>query len=331
MPLRAQALAMSDENTRIQAVIKVTRYTTEFKACWDQFVRESRNATFLLLRDYMDYHNERFVDHSLLVHDAKGTLLALLPGNQSDRTLQSHGGLTYGGVISATSMTTPTMLAVFDALVSYLREQGFEKLAYKTIPSIYHRYPAQEDHYALFRLDARLTRRDVLSVIAQESRIPFQKRRQRKITQAGKLALEVRTVDEYGPFWAILEDNLAAAHGVKPVHTLDEIQMLAQRFPQNIRLHVCLEACNVIAGVVVFDTGRVAHMQYISTSLRGRETGALDLLFATLIEHDYAQRVYFDFGISNEDNGRHLNIGLIEQKEGFGARTVVHDFYELTL
>lgn len=322
---------MSHENTKDRAVIKVTRYTREDKARWDPFVSASRNATFMLLRDYMDYHSARFIDHSLLVHDAKGALLALLPANQLDGTLQSHGGLTYGGVISAATMTTPNMLEVFDAVVLYLREQGFKRLAYKTIPSIYHRYPAEEDRYALFRLDARLTRRDVLSVIAQESRIPFQKRRQRKITQASKLALEIRTADVFGPFWAILEENLAAAHGVKPVHTLDEIQMLAQRFPQNIRLHVCLEEGNVIAGVVVFDTGRVAHMQYISTSLRGRETGALDLLFATLIERDYAQRAYFDFGISNEDNGKHLNLGLIEQKEGFGARAVVHDFYELTL
>ncbi|PYE16608.1 acetyltransferase (GNAT) family protein [Paraburkholderia silvatlantica] len=312
-------------------MIKVTRYTSEDKARWDQFVSESRNATFLLLRDYMDYHSTRFIDHSILVHDAKGALLALLPANQHDGTLQSHGGLTYGGVISAASMTTPTMLEVFDAVVLYLREQEFKRLTYKTIPSIYHRYPAEEDRYALFRLDARLTRRDVLSVIAQDSRIPFQKRRQRRIAQATKLALEIRTAGEFGPFWAILEENLAAAHGVKPVHTLDEIQMLAKRFPQNIRLHVCLEESNVVAGVVVFDTGQVAHMQYISTSLRGRETGALDLLFATLIERDYAQRAYFDFGISNEDNGRHLNVGLIEQKEGFGARAVVHDFYELTL
>lgn len=40
---------------------------------------------------------------------------------------------------------------------------------------------------------------------------------------------------------------------------------------------------------------------------------------------------YFDFGISNENNGRFLNRGLIAQKEGFGARTIVHDFYELSI
>ena len=45
----------------------------------------------------------------------------------------------------------------------------------------------------------------------------------------------------------------------------------------------------------------------------------------------YADRRYFSFGISTEQAGQYLNEGLIAQKEGFGARTVVHDFYEWNL
>ena len=37
------------------------------------------------------------------------------------------------------------------------------------------------------------------------------------------------------------------------------------------------------------------------------------------------------FGISTEDNGRILNDGLIFEKEGFGARSVCYDTYELDL
>ena len=32
-----------------------------------------------------------------------------------------------------------------------------------------------------------------------------------------------------------------------------------------------------------------------------------------------------------KNEGRFLNAGLIAQKEGFGARAVVHDFYELEI
>ncbi|GLW61730.1 hypothetical protein Hthe01_20790 [Hydrogenophilus thermoluteolus] len=35
--------------------------------------------------------------------------------------------------------------------------------------------------------------------------------------------------------------------------------------------------------------------------------------------------------LSSEQKGRYLNEGLIFQKEGFGGRVIVHDFYELEL
>ena len=48
-----------------------------------------------------------------------------------------------------------------------------------------------------------------------------------------------------------------------------------------------------------------------------------------LINQQYTDKEYFDFGISTEDNGRYLNEGLITQKQEFGGRGVVYDFYEL--
>ncbi|GJH02907.1 GNAT family N-acetyltransferase [Paraburkholderia terrae] len=309
--------------------MKATRYTKADAGQWDAFVSASRNATFMLQRAYMDYHSDRFADHSLFFHNDKNQLVALLPANERDGVLQSHGGLTYGGVICDDSMTTPRMLEVFDALLEYLRSNGLNSLIYKTIPHIYHVNPTEEDRYALFRVDARLYRRDVLSVIALDRRLPFQKRRERKINQARKLGLVIEASDDFEAFWAILESNLAAAHGVKPVHSVGEMRLLHSRFPEQIRLHVCKENGVVVSGVVMFDSARVAHVQYISSSERGREIGALDLLFATLIERDYAHQAYFDFGISNEQDGKVLNVGLIEQKEGFGARAIMHDYYEL--
>ena len=62
--------------------------------------------------------------------------------------------------------------------------------------------------------------------------------------------------------------------------------------------------------------------------MEGRNVGALDFIIDKLINEVYSNKKYFDFGISNEDGGRFLNTGLIAQKEGFGARAVVHDFYE---
>ena len=75
----------------------------------------------------------------------------------------------------------------------------------------------------------------------------------------------------------------------------------------------------------------MAHVQYIGSSEEGRGAGALDLIFDELLTVHCTGRRSFDFGISNEEGGRKLNRGLIDQKEGFGARTVAHDHYTLDL
>ena len=77
------------------------------------------------------------------------------------------------------------------------------------------------------------------------------------------------------------------------------------------------------------DMGHVVHTQYLASSAEGKRDGALDLLLHNLITVVYADRSYFDFGVSTENGGGYLNEGLIFQKEGFGARSVVYDTYEM--
>jgi len=87
----------------------------------------------------------------------------------------------------------------------------------------------------------------------------------------------------------------------------------------------------LIAGTVIYESANVAHAQYIAVSELGRSCGALDLLFHYLLTQEYKEKKYFDFGISTESDGQHLNTGLIEFKEGFGGRSVTHDSYKIGL
>jgi hypothetical protein len=278
----------------------------------------------------MEYHRDRFCDHSLLLYGDKGTLCAVLPAHETEMGLWSHGGLTYGGLVTDFLMTTPLMLEVFEALIEYLKSNHLDFLRYKTVPYIYHRAPAEEDRYALFRLGARLYRRDVLTVLANAmSNAPTQERRRRGVTKAQKMGVKMRTAREFHRFWPILEQNLKASHGAMPTHSLQEISLLHQRFPENITLHVCEEHDQIVGGVVMYRSSPVAHVQYVAASPRGREIGALDLLFFDLIEQERTRFSYFDFGISNERDGQILNVGLINFKEGFGGRAIVHDHYDL--
>jgi hypothetical protein len=114
--------------------MKVRRYIAADQPAWDGFVATSKNGVFLFERGYMDYHADRFSDHSLLVYDDKDGLIALLPANRCDDSLISHGGLTYGGLITDERMKTPRMLAVFDDMRTYCADQRISEIVYKAIP-----------------------------------------------------------------------------------------------------------------------------------------------------------------------------------------------------
>ena len=87
----------------------------------------------------------------------------------------------------------------------------------------------------------------------------------------------------------------------------------------------------MLAGVLLFETATVAHCQYMGATAEGKAIGAMNVLVDHLLTAIYGHKKYFDFGISTEQQGQYLNEGLIRNKESYGARTVVHDFYEIVL
>lgn len=310
--------------------VDVQRYESRDSGAWNDFVRASKNGTFLFDRDYMDYHSDRFVDHSLVLRDEDGRILALLPATERDNELHSHAGLTYGGLVLGNATGSVAAIGMIEAICAYLPTNGLAVLHYKTIPSIYHQQPAEEDRYALFRAGAALTRRDVLSVVPREGRLKYQERRARGVRSAAKADVEVVESQDFEPFWRVLGDTLRERFGARPVHSLEEIILLRSRFPESIRLFEARVEGLTAAGCVIFETARVAHVQYIATSAAGKKIHGLDAVFDHLLRNVYPDKHFFDLGGSNGDAGDMLNTGLVEQKEGFGARTIVHDYYALT-
>lgn len=312
-------------------MLEATLYTPTAADEWNAFVAQSRNATFLFARGYMDYHADRFEDCSLVVRDAKGEICALLPADRRGDLVRSHGGLTYGGFLIDDRMTLPLMGEVFSSAAAALRASGVTRVFYKTVPRIYHSMPADEDAYWLFRTGARLSRRDVLTVVECGRAAPIQERRVRSIRKARKSGLEARDSSDFDSFWEILGANLQARYGVAPVHSVAEIKLLAGRFAEGIRLAAAYDGDTMLAGAVVYVSRNVCHVQYNAATPAGKDASALDLVLDYLLGQYGPAVRYFDFGASTEQDGRYLNEGLVDYKEGFGARTVVHDMYDWDL
>lgn len=310
--------------------IRVEPYAPKFKACWDGFVRAAKNGVFLFHRDYLEYHADRFHDFSMMFFQ-EDRLVALMPANLRDGACVSHGGLTFGGIITDQRMTTGMMLEVFRALMGELQMRGVQKLVYKAVPHIYHTLPAEEDLYALFLRRARLARRDVSSTVACGRKLPLLKGRRGALKRGKGQGIKVARSESFARFMAIEEANLESSHGVRPAHSAAELQLLAGRFPENIKLFAAERQGEMLAGVVIYESSNVAHAQYIGATPQGKSLGAIDCIVDVLLNEVYAGKPYFDFGISTVDNGRTLNAGLVQNKESYGARATMYDFYELSL
>lgn len=310
--------------------MEIKQYKEEYKQLWDDYVRLSKNGTFLLCRDFIEYHGNKFADHSLLFFE-DGKLLAVLPGHIQDDIFYSHAGLTYGGFVLSPSIRIAQVTSMFDTLTKHLKNLGIKKIVYKTIPHIYHRYPAEEDLYALFRHGAKLHTRSISSTIYLPKKIPYSDLRKRGIIKARKNNLRVMESNDLESFWKILTNNLQIKYDAHPVHTLEEISYLKEKFCDEIKLFSVADNNNeMVAGSVVFETPTVAHIQYIAATNTGKEAGAMDMLVDHII-NNYPDKRYFDYGISTENGGTYLNENLIAQKEGFGARGTVYDIYSIDL
>lgn len=303
---------------------------------WDGLVDRSRNGTFLFKRAYMDYHADRFRDISLIISrdgDSARPVALLAAAVSPDGSLVSHGGLSYGGLIMDDSIYAPDVLEIFSQIKEYYRSEGFAELRYKAIPHIYHNIPAEEDIYALFRNGARLVETNISSVINLSAPLPFSRTQRYHANRAEKSGIIVDRSDDYAAYWELLSALLDKKYSTRPVHTLDEITLLASRFPDNIRLYLARsQQGEVLAGSVIYLAGRVAHAQYIGASEEGKRRWALPLLFRHAIAEAAAAGMrYFDFGTSNEDHGHYLNEGLITQKSQLGGRGIAYNIYSLPL
>lgn len=308
---------------------KVLQYKPSYKNDWDTFTLKSNQQTFLFLRDFMDYHSDRFQDYSLMLYK-DDELIALLPANKVGDAVYSHQGLTYGGLIYKSTLQSQEFIGILKTVLEYLSENGIKSLLIKELPFVF--LDNQTNNplaYLCFKLNAQLQRMDIHSTLELKFK-RYNKSRKSGYKRGLKNNLIVKEVDDFEDFWnTILIPNLDNKHDVKPVHSLEEIQLLKSRFPNKIRQFNVYHNNIIVAGTTIFETKHVAHSQYISGNRDKNTLGSLDFLHHYLLEDIFGDKTYFNFGISNENNGQHINEGLQYWKEGFGARSITQGFYKI--
>jgi hypothetical protein len=317
-------------SSTLDSNFEVRPYAPADRGLWDGLVERSRSRHFLFRRDYMDYHRDRFEDASAIVLD-NGVPVAIFPANRAGIDIVSHGGLTFGGILSGPELTARRTVAVLRALCIAYAASGAERLVYKAVPAIYDWMPAEEDLYALFVLGASLVRRECSAALRPLDRPPLSKGRRSAVRRAHQAGFDIGRDPAVAEFMELDREALRRRHGAEPVHSPAEMDSLAAALPDNIKLFSARRDAKMMAGVIVYETPTVAHTQYIAASEAGYEAHAIDAVIDHLLHEEYVDKPWFDFGTSNADGGQMLNVGLIRNKESWGARTIIHDTYQLDL
>jgi len=306
------------ENSYLKT-LRVQQYHDDHKLAWDTFCEVSNADTFLFQRDFMEYHKERFQDFSLLVLE-DDTIVSILPAHLENNKVCSHRGLTYGGVVFKKHIGLKKSLLVFEAILKFLESQKISQLELTLLPKIYEKKGSDQLKYALFLTEAVLMSRDVISVIDLRLPVTLKSLRKRGVKKGEKEQLVIKQDNDFKSFWTeILEPLLQSQFQTKPVHTLEEILSLAEKFPKHIKQYNVYKEDKLVAGTTVFEMNDVAHTQYIAGNDDRQQLGSLDFLFYHLTTETYKDKNYLSLGTSNADAGKQLNVGLQTWKEGFGA------------
>ncbi|WP_169515059.1 GNAT family N-acetyltransferase [Hymenobacter norwichensis] len=317
--------------------LRVEPYTPTQVAAWNALVASSANGPFLFARTFLNYHQDRFEDHSWLVWQGsklRAVFVAAVAHTTTEpTTLVAHPGLAYGGLVTAVGVKYAETAAMLDLLRVAWQTAGFRYLLVRPVPRVFCQQFSENQAFWLHQQGAELSNREMNSVLdlTQPVHIGTWRRGNLRKARLHGVVVQLATNTDYAPYWQLLTETLAAVHGRQPVHTLAEISSLRDQNPGNLELWGAWLGHELVAGVLVFQDRHqnFVHTQYIAGNSRGKQAGAVDAVLARIITEKATEYRRLSFGISTVQGV--VNPGLLNQKEGFGATAELMETYRLAL
>lgn len=309
-------------------MISVFQYYSSKISEWNNLVHNSSNGTFLHTRNYLDYHKERFHDFSLMAY-MEGHLVAVLPAHLEGTQLNSHLGLTYGGVVLHEKLNFIYVIRVVEAFMQFANINGIETILIKQVPDIYSRLGHQNSlQHAYYLLGARLISRQNSSAIPFPMNLDsWNHGKLWGLKKAKQKALKIEEANLFYPFWEnVLVPNLKNKFNSSPVHSAAEISLLSKDNPGHIRQFNIYSEDEIVGGITIFETPIVARTQYISATPKGKSFHALNLLIYHLATEVFSDKKFLDLGTSYEQD-KTIKKSLLYWKESFGAESYIQDTF----
>ena len=320
--------------------ITVRKFTAKDTKDWDDFVKRSNNGTLFHSRRFLGYHSkDKFHDHSL-IFQKKEKVIAVLPAalivEDGENILASHPGTSVGSCAVPIELSFSDALGIVEKLSSYCVENNFCKIRITQPPLIYSRRISQYMDFAFRKAGYHYLRREVSSILflehsVKENLANFKSTHKTAVRKAEKSGIIIRQTEDFEEFYTILKKNLSIRHNVFPTHSLSELVILKELYPDKINLFGAYLENEMIAGVINFIVNeRVVLAFYISHDESYQKLRPINLLFYKIFDWAIQNEFkVFDFGIFTVNEKP--NMGLARFKENFGSSGVFRDTIELNI
>tara|TARA_A100001011_G_C14296805_1_gene838804 strand:+ start:704 stop:1636 length:933 start_codon:yes stop_codon:yes gene_type:complete len=310
-------------------MIEIKLFDDSCKNEWDEFIENSNVTSFLLKRDFIEYHKENYEENSLMVYKNE-KLIYIIPACKIEKTFSSFHFLTYGGIIlSNDSYKFLDIEQSFREVIDYVKTTlNLKNITIKRIPFIYYKKPNEDDLYLMFKNDFKLIGRQLSSTFnLNDFNIPNKKKyNYRKCINNG---IELIECLDSKNLIDIMSYNLKK-YKKKPVHNYNQLNYLKSKFPNNIMFYEAKLNSEPLGGCIIFKVNRCIHIQYLCSTDLGRKKRVVDFIVNELVKI-YSDYEFLDYGISTENNGEFLNYTLLNAKRELGFDSICYDIYNKEL
>ena len=315
--------------------MKIIRYkNSEHKDIWDYYIQKSNNGTIFHLRNFLSYHRERsFQDCSFMFYHKKN-IEAVFTGAIIDNCLYSHPGASFGGFVY-NELSFPYANQIVDELILAARQLKLSEIVIIPPPFIYYKKYNETMEYCLYSKGFNNIEYYISSFVNLENDLISQMHdRKKRYIKKMQGEVEIQESDDLESFYPILINN-KLKHKAKPTHTLEELKILMNRFPNQIKLLVSSKDQKIIGGALNFITN-----------------DNTCILFYNMIDYDYQHlqiasiQIYESLKWAKNNSLKFLDIGvsqiykedkiiphesLINFKEQFGAQAMIRKVMKLEL
>ena len=315
--------------------MKIIKYkNNEHQDLWDKYIQKSNNGTIFHLRKFLSYHQDRnFNDCSLMFYE-KEKIKAVFSGAIVNNCLYSHPGASFGGFIY-NDISFQSSREMIDLLIEYANHKKLIEIIIIPPPFIYYALYNEAMEYCLYYKGFNIKEYYISSFVDLRTNIIDQihSRKKRYIKKIENQII-VKESNDLDIFYPILLDN-KSRHKTKPTHTLEELKILMNNFPNDIKLLLSYYDDKVIGGALNFITNSNACILFynmIDYEYKDLQVASLQI-YESLKWAKKNGLDYLDIGVSQLYDGDKImpHESLINFKEQFGAKAMIRKVMKLKL